>query len=100
MIVIFFAFAGETQILFVCIYGLGPTNEARLFEYRATLKNSNTNEVFKYKGPCLHLGLSKDYVELFEPCLTFSDEIAKRICENDRLTISFEVRRNLDKDDT
>ena len=84
---------------YVCIYALGSTNEARIFEYKATLKNSSTNEEYKYKGPCLHLGLSRQYVQSYEPCLTFSDEIAKRICENDTLTISFEVRRIVTKDD-
>ena len=84
---------------YVCIYALGSINEARIFEYKATLKNSSTNEEYKYKGPCLHLGLSRQYVQSYEPCMTFSDEIAKRICENDRLTISFEVRRNVTKDD-
>ena len=84
---------------YVCIYGLMPINEAKIFEYRATLKNNRTNEEYRYKGPCLHLGQSREYVQLYEPCLTFSDETAKRICEDDRLTISFEVRRSVTKDE-
>ena len=84
---------------YVCVYALGPINEATIFQYTAKLKNCNTNEEYKYKGPCLHLGHSREYVQSYEPCLTFSDEIAKRICEDDRLTISFEVRRSPTKVD-
>ena len=78
---------------FICIYCISEVNDKENFEFTAKIKNNYSGEEHIYSGPCIDLSLDREHVEKNEKCLSFNDATAKRLCEDDKITVNFEIRR-------
>ena len=78
---------------FICIYCISELDDKDVFEYTAKMKNDYSGEEHIYSGPCVELSFEREQIEKHEKCLSFNDKTARRFCEDDRISVNFEIRR-------
>ena len=80
---------------FIWLYIVGTTDESKNYVYTVKITGSEFNEVITYTGQTISVQIGREQVCSTYRCLTFDDEIAKRLCKNDRLKIIFNLHSNI-----
>ena len=80
---------------FIWLYIVGTADESKNYIYTVTIKGLEFNEVITYTGQTISVQTGKEQVCRTYRCLSFDDEMAKRLCRKDRLKIMFNIHSNL-----
>ena len=79
---------------FIWLYIVGTTDESKNYVYTVKLTGPEFNEVITYTGQTISVQTGREQICSKYRCLTFDDEMAKRLCSTNRLKIMFNLDTN------